>query len=85
MANPVIVTASGLVKTGPGIINTVVVTAGIGVTVKLWDGTTAAGPVLMDTTVPMTPLMTIPLNAGFVTGLFATIGGTAPSVTLLWS
>ena len=85
MANSVTVTASGLVKTGPGIINAVIISSGVAVTVKLWDNTAASGPILLDTTAALTPLLTIPLNAGFVTGLFATITGTTPSVTLLWS
>lgn len=74
-------TASALIKTGPGVLNSVVISSHTSGTLKFWDQTSAAVPVLVDT---------ITLAAGerfinfggirFTTGLYLTIGGTASVV-----
>jgi hypothetical protein len=80
-ANSAVVTASALLKTGAGVLNSVTVSSHTGGTLKFWDQTTAAVPVLVDT---------ITLAAGeryinfggirFSTGLYVTVGGTISCV-----
>lgn len=72
---PINLTASGIVRTGPGILVGMYVNSTGGGTVKLWNNTSAATPVLNDT---MTPAIGYhPLgNAEFGTGVYATISGT---------
>lgn len=89
MAKYTNLTASALVKTGEGFVAGVIVSSHTSGTLKLWDNTSAATTVLVDT-------FTFPAGSGvyefpqvgglppeFTTGLFATIGGTA-NITLVW-
>ena len=74
-------TASGLVKNSAGTLGGFMVASGTP-TVKLWDNTSAAGAVLLDT------LQTVagewyPLPASFTGGLYATLGG-AGDITFLY-
>lgn len=68
--------ASGLVKTGPGVLYMVKCASASSGTVKLWDNTAASGTVIQNT-------MAIDAKeehyfpAEFATGLYITIGGTA--------
>ena len=78
------VSASGLIVTGPGMINSIVVSSGTALTIKLWDSLTASGTVILETTVAVTPTapFTLDIKAAHATGLFLTIGGTG-AVTLM--
>jgi hypothetical protein len=76
--------ASGLVKTGQGIVASIFVSSGTAVTVKVWDNTSAAGTVILETTAAITPPLNIPLQAAFSTGCFVTLAGTAPTVSVMY-
>lgn len=76
--------ASGLVKTGSGIVCGVVINSHTAGTLKLWDNTSAATTVLFNTISFAVGERYVPLyDANFNTGLFATIGGTA-DITILY-
>jgi hypothetical protein len=71
-------TASALIKTGGGKVFGVIVNSHTNGTMKLWDNTSAAGTVLVNT-------FTFPAGSGvyrfpepieFYTGLYFTLGGT---------
>ena len=81
---PVALTASGLVKTGPGIINQIIVGSGTAVTIKVWDNTSAAGTVILETTAAITPVFVLNIQAAFSVGCFVTLAGTAPTVTVCY-
>jgi hypothetical protein len=69
-------TASVLVKTGPGdLICIFVASASSSPTIKLWDNTSAATTVLVNTFTPISATY-YPLPFNFDTGLFITISGT---------
>jgi hypothetical protein len=69
--------ASGLVKTGPGVILGIFVNSMSSGTVKVWDNTSAANPYMLNTITLATTDRYIPIGMKFTTGLFVTIGGTA--------
>jgi len=75
--------ASALVKTGTGGLLGIFVASTSGGTIKLWDNTSAAGTVIVNTFSPLAGTF-YPLPAQFTTGLYITIGGTA-DVTLFWT
>lgn len=71
-------TASSLIKTGAGKVFGVIVNSHTSGTMKLWDSTSAAGTVILNT-------FTFPAGSGvynfaepieFYTGLYFTLGGT---------
>lgn len=64
--------ASALVKTGDGYLAGIIMASGSG-TIKLWDSTTAAGSILVNTFTPI--LGWNPLPVHFTAGLFVTITG----------
>lgn len=72
-------TTSQLVKTGAGIYYGIIVSSHTSGTMKLWDNTSAAGAVLVNTVTfaagDVAPRI-IPMGISFGTGLFITIGGT---------
>jgi len=77
--------ASGLVKTGSGVVAGVVINSHTTGTLKLWDNTSAATTVLFNTISFASGERFIPLfDANFNTGLYATIGGTA-DITILYN
>jgi len=77
-------TASGLVHTGFGSVVGIVVNSHTAGTIKLWDNTSAATTVLANTITLGATERFIPLyEAGFTTGLFVTIGGTA-DITVIY-
>lgn len=82
--SPRVVTATGLVDTGDGVVAGMIVSSGTALTVKLWDNTAASGTVIMETTTPVTPAQPffLPIACAYSTGLFVTIGGTG-AITLL--
>lgn len=78
-------TASALVKTGFGKVAGFIVNSHTVGTLKLWDNTSAATTVVMNTfTFPAGSAMyKLPETISFNTGLYATIGGTA-DITIIW-
>lgn len=76
--------ASGLVKTGAGTIRGVMVASSTGGTIKLWDNTSAAGTVIVNTTASITAPAFFPIEGSFTTGLYCTISGTA-DVTVFYN
>ena len=70
--------ASGLVKTGAGRFYGVIVNSHTSGTLKFWDQTTAAVPVLLNTiTFPAGPVnFSFDVGISFGTGLYVTVGGT---------
>ena len=70
------VNASGLVHTGPGqLIGIFVASAAATPTIKVWDQTSAAAPVLVNTFTPVAGNF-YRMPTAFKNGLFITIGGT---------
>lgn len=78
-------TASALIKTGFGKVAGFIVNSHTSGTLKLWDNTSAATTVIMNTfTFPAgSGIYRLPEPASFNTGLYATIGGTA-DITIIW-
>lgn len=81
------IAASTLIKTGAGVVSGFIVNSHTSGTLKLWDNTSAATTVLMNT-VTFAAGSGIVVNFGsdviFSTGLYATIGGTA-DITIFWA
>lgn len=76
--------ASALVKTGQGVVTGIVVGSHTGGTIKLWDNTSAATTVLVNTMTLGAAERFVPLyDAQFRTGLYVTIGGTA-DITVIY-
>lgn len=79
------ISASALVKTGYGNVVGVIINSHTNGTLKLWDNTSAATTVLCNTITFGSSERFIPLfGAKFLTGLFATIGGTA-DITIVYN
>lgn len=77
-------TASALVKTGYGTVRGVIIASHSSGTLKLWDNTSAATTVLVNTMTFGAGERFIPLyDVAFNTGLYATIGGTA-DITIVY-
>lgn len=78
--------ASALIKTGAGVVTGFIVNSHTSGTLKLWDNTSAATTVLLNT-ITFAAGSGIVVNLGaavqYTTGLYATIGGTA-DITLFW-
>lgn len=78
------ISASALIKTGAGVVKGFVVNSHSSGTLKLWDNTSAATTVLLNTITFAAGPNFVKLPAiEFSTGLYATIGGTA-DITILW-
>lgn len=69
-------TASVLVKTGAGRLKGIFVASGTTPTIKLWDSTTAANAVLINTFTPAVGTFYAFPDVEFATGLFITVSGT---------
>lgn len=70
--------ASALVKTGYGVVRGIIVGSHTGGTIKLWDNTSGATTVLVNTMTLGAGERFIDLfDVSFNTGLYVTIGGTA--------
>lgn len=85
-ANYTNIAASTLIKTGAGIVSGFIVNSHTGGTLKLWDNTSAATTVLLNTiTFAAGPnFVDFGSDVIFSTGLYATIGGTA-DITIFWA
>ncbi len=68
-------TASALVKTGDGVLKGMYVNSTTAGTIKLWDQTSAAIPVINNTITPAIGYHDLG-SVAFTNGLYATIGGT---------
>jgi hypothetical protein len=77
--------ASALVKTGPGVVYGFIVNSHTSGTLKLWDNTSAATTIILNTiTFAAGPnFVRLPVGVQFGIGLYATIGGTA-DITIVW-
>lgn len=78
------ITTSQLVKTGEGILLGIFVSSSSSGTLKAWDGLTATGTVLFDTTGTITAPAYLPVNMAFSKGLYLTTGGTI-SCAAVWA
>lgn len=82
---PANITASGLIKTGQGVILGVIINSHTAGTLKLWDNTAGSGTVLFETITFGAAERDIDFfGAKFTTGLYATIGGTA-NLTIVYN
>lgn len=72
---PLALSASGLVKTGPGLLKGIAIGSSTSLTLKLWDNTSAAGTVILETTAAITAPTFLQIPAAFSNGLFVTVGG----------
>lgn len=68
--------ASGSAKTGAGVLGGILVGTSTSLTIKVWDNTSAAGTVIVETTAALTAGQFLRIPAAFSTGCFVTIGGT---------
>jgi len=76
--------ASGLVRTGPGqLLGIFVASASATPTIKVWDNTSAATTILVNTFTPNAATF-YPIPAVFGTGLYVTISGTV-DCTVMWT
>jgi hypothetical protein len=77
--------ASASIKVGPGYVSGIIVNSHTSGTLKLWDSLTATGTVICNTiTFNATDRTIFLLEIAFTTGLFATIGGTAADITVVY-
>lgn len=78
------ISASALIKTGAGRLKGFMVNSHSSGTLKLWDNTSAATTVLLNTiTFNAGPAVFVLPDVEFGTGLYATVGGTA-DITIFW-
>ena len=68
--------ASAKIVEGGGELLGIYVASSSSLTLKVWDGVTAAGPVIVNTTAAITAPGFHPMPATFVNGIYVTIGGT---------
>jgi len=77
--------ASALIKTGPGVIHTVTLTGGSdAATIVLGDEVATAGDSIIALAAAAGLSTTARLDVAFGVGLYATITGTAPKVTVAY-
>jgi len=82
---PFLLTATGLVYTGPVVANGIIVSSHSSGTIKLWDNTAGSGTVLVNTITLGATERFIPLyGAKANVGIFATVGGTL-AATLVYN
>lgn len=79
------ITADTLIKTGSGTVQAILVASHTSGAIKLWDNTSAATTVLLNTYTYATGSQVIPLyGAKFLTGLYADVTGTQ-DITILYN
>ena len=90
MANPVVesfgytnLSSSALVRTGKAQIGGILCASSSSGTVKVWDNTSAATTVVVNT-MSLTAGQFYPIPASVGTGIYVTIGGTA-DITVFWN
>ena len=82
------IAASAIVKTGPGFITGIILTAGADTaTVTIYDNTAGSGTVLakFSAVANTTAAVSLAHPLSFGNGLYATITGTTPSVTIMYA
>jgi len=78
-------TTTSLIKTGAGVLKGIIISSNTSGTIKLWDNTSAATTVLVDTMTIASGERYIPFfDATFDTGLYGTFGGTS-ELTIIFS
>lgn len=78
------ISASTLIRTGAGrLAGIFVASASATPTIKVWDQTTAATPIVVNTFTPLAGSF-YPMPCALVNGLFITIGGTV-DCTVFWN
>lgn len=79
------ITATGAVKSAAGTLYGIIINSHTSGTLKLWDNTSGASPVLMNTYTfaAGSGYMAFPQGISFNTGLYATVGGTV-DLTILY-
>jgi hypothetical protein len=76
-------TASGLVKSGPGVLHSVVLTGGSdAATLVLGDEVATGGDAIVSLAAPTGVSVCAVLDVAFGVGLYATVTGTAPKVAI---
>ena len=86
--NSTTVTASAAVKTGPGMLHGVTITAaGDTATVILYDNTAGSGTVIqkLSAVANTSAVVTFPAPLVFSTGCYAAVTGTTPSATVAYT
>lgn len=79
------ITASALIKTGPGVVVGVIINSHTSGTLQLSDALTSTTPNITGTITFGAAERFIPLyGAKFITGLYATVGGTA-NITIVYN
>ncbi len=76
-------TGSTLVFTGDCLLAGVACSAGTSPTISIYDGTSSSGAVVVSS-FPLTAGQFVQLPFALSTGLYVTLGGTSPDVTLAW-
>jgi hypothetical protein len=77
--------ASASIKAGAGYVSGIIVNSHTTGTLKLWDSLSATGTIICNTiTFNNTDRTIFLLELAFTTGLFATIGGTAADITVVY-
>jgi len=78
-------TASALIKTGPGVVHTVVLTGGSdAATLVLGDEVATGGDSIVALAAAAGVTVCVQLDVAFGVGLYATITGTGPKVTVAY-
>ena len=78
--------ASGLVKAGPGVVHSVVLTGGSdAATVVLGDEVATGGDAIVGMAAAAGVSVSAALDVAFGVGLYATISGTGPKVTVAYA
>ncbi|MDE3021961.1 MAG: hypothetical protein KGI54_08885 [Pseudomonadota bacterium] len=75
--------ASGLAKSGAGVLGGIYVGTSTALTIKVWDSLTASGTVILETTSALTAGSFINLPVAFSTGCFITVGGAGTFTVLV--
>jgi len=77
--------ASGLIKSGPGVIHSITLTGGTdAATVVLGDEVATAGDAIISLAAAAGVSVCAVLHVAYGVGMYATITGTAPSVTVAY-
>ena len=78
-------TASGLVKTGPGVLHSVTLAAAAdAATAIVYDNTSAAGTIICKLSAELTGTAHAVLDVAFGTGCYIALTGTTPSGTVAY-
>ena len=81
------IASSAIVKTGPGIVTGIILTAGADTaTVTIYDNTAGSGTVLakLSAVTNTTAAVSLAHPLSFGKGIYATITGTTPSITIMY-